>query len=154
MTQPQTEQAETEAPAHPPIEYVVREQPQRKRSPLRRLGCGLLLAVWFAVLLVPLAFFVLAIQGDITIGRGGDIPSPEQYPRLQVWLVNEIDFRGLGILTTDISRPDEEDLCIQSDVRYLLWQGSGEPATFCDCYTRSTVDDDWTLQETVQGPCS
>lgn len=137
---------------YPEIDYVVKQVPPG-RSPLRRLGCGVLLVVWFAVLLLPLAMFVLAIQGDITIWHGAGIPDREEHPRFQVRLVMEMDFRGLGLTTTSIERDGEDALCIQSNVRFLLWEGEGDPATFCDCYTRSSSNTEWSLEATTVGHC-
>lgn len=138
---------------YPEIEYVVREQPPQRRSLLRRAGCGLLLAIWFLVLLLPLAFFILAIEGDITIARGSDIPDRHEHPRLQVRLISEADFRGLGFTTTSLDRDGDNALCIETRVRFLLWEGDGEPATFCDCYSRVDVEADWQLDVTTSGEC-
>ncbi|NJL54632.1 hypothetical protein HC928_05120 [bacterium] len=146
------DQPSHENTAYPEIDYVVKETP-RRHSPLRRLGCGALLLGWFAILLLPLAMFVLAIQGDVTIWHGAGIPDREEHPRLQVRLIMEMDFRGLGITNSSIEREGDNLLCIQSDVRFLLWQGEGEPATFCDCYTRSAPDSAWALESTVTGGC-
>lgn len=134
------------------IEYVVQEQP-KKRSLARRIGCGFLLVIWLFILLLPLGFFILAVDGEITLSHRGDVPEKHAHPRLQVRLITEIDYRGLQITNTSVNRADDLNLCIQTDVRYLLWQGEGEPATYCDCYLRSDQEEDWQFDTTNPGQC-
>lgn len=136
---------------YPQIDYVVKET-SRRRSPLRRLGCGVLVVFWFVLLLLPLAMFVLAVQGDITVPRFDAVPDPQEHPLLQVRLVMEVDYRGLGITSTSV-HTGENELCIQTQVRFLLWEGEGDPATFCDCYTRDSSEVDWVFASTVEGEC-
>ncbi len=135
------------------IDYVVKEVEPRKRSPLRRLGCGVLVAGWFLILLLPIFMFVLAVQGDITIQRFDDVPDPQEHPLLQVRLVMETDYRGFGITNTSVPTSTDTNLCVQTNVRFVLWQGEGEPATFCDCYTRGDTESVWELSSTIMGAC-
>lgn len=138
---------------HPEIEYVVVEKQQRRR-PMRRVGCVLLVVVWFIVLMLPTVLFVLAVEGDITIARGDDIPDSHEHPLLQASLVMEADFRGLRITNTSLHNETDENLCIQTNVRFVLWQGEGDPATFCDCYTRDDPESAWLLDSTEMSPCN
>lgn len=149
MTDNNTSQTEE---TYPEIEYVVREVP-RKRSLLERVGCGALVLVWFAVLLLPLFFFVLAIQGDITIRHTGDVPDKLQHPRFQITLIMDADSRGLQFTRSGVNRYSATDLCLDTRVNYTLWQGQGAPARYCDCYTRETADEDWSFTESTQGGC-
>ena len=142
----------TQSSEHPEIEYVVRESP-RKRSLAGRIGFGALLIVWFSVLSLPLVFFVLAIQGDITIRHTGDVPDKHQHPRFQVTLIMDVDNRGLQFTNSAINRADDLNLCIDTQVNYALWQGNGDSARYCDCYTRDASDDDWQFIESTQGAC-
>lgn len=135
--------------AHPRIEYVIRER-KRRWSPLQRVGCVLGLLLWLLVMTVPFLLFVLAIQGQITIAHPGDVPDGHEHPLLQVKLIMEPDYRGLNITNSSVQR-DGENLCVQTDVRFILWQGEGEPASFCDCYTQ--VNDEWSLETTTIGTC-
>jgi len=137
--------------AYPDIEYVVVEK--QRRRPLRRIGCGLLVVVWFFVLLLPLGLFILAVNEEITISRGGGIPDAHEHPRLQVSLVMEVDYRGLRITDTILREDTDTRLCIQTNIRFLLWEGEGDPATFCDCYTRDTAVADWQLEATFADVC-
>lgn len=133
------------------IEYVVVEKPRRKwyRNP----GCVLGLIIWFFVMLLPLFFFILAVEGDITLQHGGDVPDKHEHPLLQIRLIMEIDYRGFGITNSTIQRDGENDICVETNVRYILWQGQGDPATFCDCYTRTEPDEAWTLTGTTMTGC-
>ncbi len=134
------------------IEYVINEQPG-KRSLIRRAGCAVLLIVWFLMLSLPLGFFILAIEGQITLAHGSDVPDRHEHPRIQVRLVTEIDYRGLQFTNSTIDQQNDLTLCVQTNVRYLLWQGEGETATFCDCYTRPDIADEWLFESTTTGQC-
>ncbi len=132
------------------IEYVVTV---KRRSIWRRLGCGLGIIGWLAFISLPMIFIVLAVRGQITIPRGGDIPNPDSYPRLQVRLVTEMDFRGLNITSTMVERDGSDALCVQTDVRFMLWEGEGDPAVYCECYTRADSGAAWDLTEAREGAC-
>ena len=149
---PDDMRTEAQQAAYPEIDYVVREVP-RKRSLIRRLGCGVVLVIWFAFLLLPLLLFVLAIQGDITILHGSDIPDRQSHPRFQVFVQMEPEVQGLQFTTSSIKDIDSQKMCIEVNVRYFLWEGQGDPATYCDCYFRATHEDDWTYEETLLNAC-
>lgn len=133
------------------IEYVVTV---KKRTPLQRLGCGLMIVVWLLVMMLPMVMIVLAVEGEIIIAHTGDVPDKHEHPRLRVDLIMEIDYRGLQITNSTIARDGETNICIQTNVRYLLWQGEGDPARFCDCYMRPGAEADWSLESTVTESCS
>ena len=108
---------------------------------------------WFLVLLLPMVLFILAINGDITIARSGDIPDKNEHPLFQASLVMEIDFRGLRLTNTSLARENEVNLCIQTNVRFVLWEGEGEDAVFCDCYDRDSSESVWELSSTAMTTC-
>lgn len=132
------------------IEYVVTV---RRPGIWRRLGCAAGLIGWVVFLSIPLLLIVLAVRGQITVPRGGDIPNHETYPRLQVWLVMEMDYRGLNITSTMVDRDGGDALCVQTNVRFVLWEGEGEAATYCECYARESRDAPWDVVEAAEGPC-
>ncbi len=138
------------ATAYPPIEYVIAE---RKRNPLRRAGCIFALAIWFTVLLLPLCLFILAAQQEITISHFGDVPDKFQHPLFQVQLVMERNYRGLRLVNTTTASQSDDNICVQTNVRYILWEGTGEPATFCRCYERDATESTWTLLEQTLEAC-
>jgi hypothetical protein len=134
----------------PEVDYVI---VTRRRSLLRRIGCGAALLIWLVVMLLPLALFVLAIEGTIFIAHPGDVPSSHEHPLLRVNLIMEIDFRGVSLTHSSLEYSGGHDLCIQTDVRYVLWQGEGEPASFCDCYTREGEDAPWEMVSRTMDVC-
>ena len=137
-------------------ESITEIPPQPKPSPLVRLGCGALLVIWFTILLMPFALFYLATTGEIRIEHN-DIPDPYEHPRLSIELVTEADSRGLRIVNSAIvdNAPDDDALCIQTNVRFLLWQTNEEnqDVSYCDCYVRSNADAEWTFDQTTPDAC-
>ncbi len=140
----------TQDNAYPEIEYVVVQR--KRRAWWKRPGCLLQLAVWVIIMMIPLIIMVLALQGDITIAHRGDVPNKFQHPFFQVRLVMEVDYRGLNITNSSILREDTDNMCIETHARFLLWEGEGEPATYCQCYTR--VELGWQTTNAEQGQCN
>ncbi len=133
-----------------------RETPRKKTSPIKRFGCGILLVCWFAFLLAPCGLFYLAANGEIRLEHG-DAPMPHRHPRLLISLIGEESDRGLRIETAALMMAgDQRDaVCVETDVRFLLWESSGGnmDARFCDCYRRDAADDAWQLASTAAGHC-
>ncbi|MBE0690084.1 MAG: hypothetical protein IH587_08195 [Anaerolineae bacterium] len=130
------------------VRYVPSSAPQ-KRSPLRRPGCIAALLIWFALLiLIPVAFFTILTRGEITVSTG-DVP--DQQARL--WLISNADERGFGYSNAWAASRSDVALCLQTDVRYWLWQGSAESVTFCDCYERVDTTADWSFTGGSGGAC-
>jgi hypothetical protein len=114
------------------------------------LGCGLLVIIWFMLLLLPCALFMLATQERITVTLGG---APEQ--ALKIWLVNEARQRGIAFSYGWVAAGDNDlTVCVQTETRFALWTGSGDPASYCDCYDRASRDAAWSLVSTVSGSCA
>ena len=127
------------------------DAPTRRRS-VKRLGCGLLLIFWFALLLMPCGLFYLAANGEIRL-QHGDIPQPHAHPLLLISLVSERTERGLRIESSSVVA-HEPVLCVEAAVRFLLWQSRGgvQNVQYCDCYDGST-EAGWTLSQTSAGAC-
>ena len=145
-----TDNRSTQNDDYDAIKYVVTVQ---RRNIWQRLGCVLGIIGWLAFISIPFFFIVLAVRGQITIPRGGDIPNRDTYPHLQVRLVMEMDFRGLNITSTMVDRQDSNAVCVQSNVRFILWEGEGESATYCECYARPQAGASWDLTSAVEGAC-
>ncbi|MFN8527055.1 MAG: hypothetical protein U0670_24995 [Anaerolineae bacterium] len=124
------------------------DQRVANRRPRRRLGCIFALALWFVCALVPCLGITLATQGEFTVSLGS---FPDQ--QLRVWLVSEAQERGIGYSLPTISQSGENAVCVQTDVRYLLWAGSGDTSVFCDCYARESTAASWSLTTTQSGAC-
>ena len=129
--------------------------PRRGRA--RRLGCGLILLCWFMLLLTPCALFYLAANGEIRLSHG-EIAQPHAHPLLLVSLVSESNDRGLRFETSWIaeSSADEGLLCVETAVRFLLWEYSGgnQNVRYCDCYARNQPEGGWELTATTADRCS
>jgi hypothetical protein len=102
----------------------------RKIPWYRRAGCLIALIIWLLVMLIPCLFITLAFQEEIVI-RQGDLPNQV----FRVWLINEARHRGLGLSTTSVQLSEQENsVCIQTNVRFLLWIGDSESTSYCECY--------------------
>ena len=128
-----------------------------KRSPARRLGCGLLLVVWFAFLLTPCALFYLAANGEIRLEHA-DIPQAHAHPRLLIALLSEPDARGLRIERASIAQGglDETRVCVETSVSFLLWHASesSQDVRYCDCYQRRDSAAPWAFSDTYSQSCA
>lgn len=130
---------------------------RRRTGRLRRVGCGLLVPLWFMLLLLPCALFYLAVNGEIRIWHD-NVPDPYSQPRLLVSLVSEMDDRGLRVETSSVFNPSLDNLstCVESKVRFLLWQSQGgnQDVTYCECYVRDDEESAWAWQQTYGNSCS
>lgn len=126
-------------------------QPQyriKRRPWYRRVGCLIGLFIWLTVMLIPCFFITLAFQQEIVITQGD---APNQV--LRIWLINEARSRGLGVSNTTVY-PDlqDEGLCVQTDVRFILWVGNSSPTSYCECFT--PADGNLTLSSVQPGQCA
>ncbi len=119
-----------------------------RRSPLRRVGCTILLIFWFTLLLLPCFLIVMATQGELTIPQGS---LPGQH--LRVWLIMEADERGFGVSSTSTHPLAADTLGLQTNINFLLWSGSADPLIYCDTFTRADAAAPWTPTTTASGAC-
>jgi hypothetical protein len=131
----------------PQIRYVP-AAPQ-KTPPSRTITRIVLVIVWFIILLIPAFFILMFINGEFSIALGD---APEQ--KLRVWLVSEIRERGFGIATGSVASRDEMNVCVQTDVRYVLWQGSQESTVYCECFARGDGSAEWEYILGSEGTCA
>lgn len=138
-------------------EYYARTRKPLFKMPdnrLGRLGCGVVIGLWFVVLTIPIAMIWLAIGNTITIPQS-NVPEPELHPRLQVQLIMEIENRGLKLTSASVMASDETRLCVENNINYLLWQSdeSASPATYCQCYQRDDSEDEWNFIQQIEASC-
>jgi hypothetical protein len=107
---------------------------------LRRLLYLLLGLLWLLVMSLPVFAVVLATQREIQVGS-----EPERNVRL--FLIQEQDAEGVAVQW--MGAPSAADGCAQGRVVYLMWEGEGENASFCQCY-----DQEGNLSSTTVGSCS
>ncbi|NDJ60979.1 MAG: hypothetical protein GYB67_07630 [Chloroflexi bacterium] len=142
-----TPEAAEPAEAQPALPEPAPSPPRRRI--FRRFGCGLGLVLWIVLLFVPCALFTLAIQQEIVISQGS---APDQ--QIRIWLIMDADQRGLGVSSTSVQQSAEHALCVQTDTRFLLWQGQEDPLTYCQCYARETGEAAWAYQGTHADACT
>jgi hypothetical protein len=141
-----------------PDEALIPPATKRFRG-LRRVGCVAALVLWFGFILLPIFLLALAIKHEITISQGC-LPAQQ----IRVWLVMERDQRGIGFSRTSTSSysaaasaendtTSADGVCLQTNVRYILWQGQGTASTYCACYSRSDSESEWVLIDSVSGNC-
>ncbi|MBC8099657.1 MAG: hypothetical protein H7Y11_09455 [Armatimonadetes bacterium] len=126
----------------------------RKRGVVGRVGCVGALLLWLIVILFPAFLLVLAVQGEVTVWHGSDVPEPGLHPLLQVNLLMEIQTRGVSITTSTPSTQPGDLTCMQTEVRFVLWQGTGDNVGYCDCYTRANAQAPWQFVRMGQGACA
>lgn len=120
----------------------------QRGSRLQRCGCWLGLSLWFVLLVTPCGLLYLATQNEVAISLG-DLPGQT----LRVWLVNEARLRGIAISSPSVvGERDSGEVCLQTQVSFVLWMGEGEGSRFCDCFAR--VENGWVLTGTSAGDCA
>lgn len=139
----------SEQETQPEVQSEVQpEAPQRKPPGLlRRFGCLILLVCWFSFVLSPCILITLAQQGEITLSQG-ELPGQN----IRVWLIMEIDERGVGISSTSQHEINGAQ-CLQTDVNFVLWEGEAESVSYCECYSRDDTASTWNLTSSQQGVC-
>jgi hypothetical protein len=162
MTANSQDSAETATPSVlPPLgdtstadaESEVLDEIPRRRGCLGRLGCGALLVIWLFFVMLPTFLLILAIQGELGLWHGGDIPEPEAHPMILVRLLMDIDNQGFSVTTSSIVGQTETNACVQTHVRFLLWEGEGEDVSYCDCYERASENTAWLYNASTPGLC-
>ena len=102
---------------------------------VRRVGCGLLVVLWFGILIFgPCAIVTLMSGNEIRLVHS-DVPDDNT---LRIWLIQEADERGLGISTGYSVNPAADTVCTITDTHFVLWLGQGASSHGCACYTRQT----------------
>jgi len=125
-----------------------------RRNPVRRAVIAAGVIFWFMILLLPLFFFIMATNGEIRIGLP-NAPDPQSQALFKVNLISEIDYRGFSFTRSAIQpAAGTNAICVQTMTSYLLWEGEGEAAIYCDCYQRDSAGTGWMFTETNTGACS
>jgi serine/threonine protein kinase len=124
-----------------------RPRPQRKPGwQLRRLGCGVALAIWGVLMLWPCVLITVLIEGEFVVGLS-DRPGHE----VRMFNVESEDARGFGFSVAEVERENADRLCIKTYVRYFIWRGDNAPVDYCRCYTRRV--DNWQASRAVNAAC-
>jgi len=107
---------------------------------IRRVAYFVVLVVWLIVMCLPMLAFVLAMRGEFNLGG-------QENRHVRVFLVQGDEEDGIGFEWTRSAAKDSK--CLNSSVRYLLWEGDAEKvnADYCQCF--SSID----RQNLYDGPC-
>jgi len=97
----------------------------------RRLGCGILLVIWFTLMLTPCLVITLVMQREIVISYS-DLPEDA----FRIWLLMEAKERGIAIFNSRRVNAANDAVCVVVDGRFFMWQGSATPPHYCSCYTK------------------
>jgi hypothetical protein len=127
------------------------EKGVHRRRRIGRVGCAIGLVFWGICLLLPLVAIALVIQNQIVI-QHSDVPGHE----LRIWLVMEARERGIGISRSSLhpgAGGDENQVCVETNVSFIFWQGSANPTGYCECYARPSEPGRYTAISTLQGAC-
>lgn len=132
----------TEAPSNPSATAA--------RSPLRRYGCGLGLAVWLVVLFFLPCLCIMTLARQEVVIPTGAVPGQE----LRVWLIMEADLRGLGVASGSLADGSaSQSACVETYTQFWLWMGQAEPVWACECYSRQEDSDSWSLVSVSMNSC-
>ncbi|HLY28923.1 MAG TPA: hypothetical protein VKQ72_21430 [Aggregatilineales bacterium] len=97
---------------------------------LKRLGCGLLLVAWFALLMLPCVAIVLVTDGEIVLTHS-DVPNDE----FRVWLIQQPHERGIALSNSRRVSGTDGSTCTIVDGSFLMWEGQqAESPHYCSCY--------------------
>jgi hypothetical protein len=89
---------------------------------------------------------LLVSQREIVIGLGS---LPGQSAR--IWLVDEARERGIAISIPTVQNGQDGLTCMQTDSRFLMWMGQGDPTSFCECF--QWVSESWQSRRSSPGAC-
>ncbi len=101
------------------------------RRRLGRIGCGVLVVAWFLFLLTPCLVVVLVTQKEIVLTHS-DVPNDD----FRIWLISEPSQRGIAVSNSRRVSAANNAVCTLTDVRFIMWQGKGDPNHYCSCYTQ------------------
>lgn len=113
---------------------------------LRQVGCGLLIIVWFGIVLLPCLMITLAIRGEITVPYS-DIPEDE----FKLWSIQSADARGIGIANSRRVPGKNGETCTIIQRNFIMWQGEASAARWCSCYTKK--DSRWGSVAEAEAAC-
>src|SRR5258708_20676558 len=118
------------------------------RKTLKRIGCGALLVVWFAVLELPWFAIVLVTQGEIVLADS-DVPNDD----FRVWLIQQPHQRGIALSNSRRVDGTDGSVCTIVDGSFLMWEGQQAASPhYCSCYKQqngnwsSTAESDQACQ--------
>lgn len=127
------------------------EQPTYSRQEVRRkrILFWVGITVWVLLLMIPFSFVMLAFVGEFSFVVPGNFPDN----RARVWMVMEKDERGVAYSVPSVAARQDTSLQVQTNVRYLLWEGENEALQYCQTYTRDDTSAAWVFESSNEGTC-
>jgi hypothetical protein len=103
------------------------------RKRINRIGCGLLVVLWFAFLIIgPCAVINLLINGEIVLTKS---TTPDD--QVRVWMISSPENRGIGFANGYVNKIEGSEVCTRTDFTFILWQGQPPVKPFsCTCYEK------------------
>ncbi len=96
---------------------------------LRRFLYLLIVLIWIAIMSLPFLAVMVAARGQVQLGD-------DTGRHLRIFLVQQRGAAGIGI---ENQRPLRQSTdCTKTTVTYLLWEGTGENASYCQCIDSNT----------------
>lgn len=114
----------------------------------KRIMFVLGIVVWVLILSIPLILVSLSIVGEFSFQLPGDYPDN----RLRVWMVMEPRERGFAYSLPLVIEQSEDKLTVETNVRYMLWEGEGEHVIYCQRY--NLVNEAWSMSGQTEGECN
>ena len=121
---------------------------QLLRQMLATIRVAFYVFVWVIFMSIPILFVMMAIVGEFRFQAIG-VPKDEV---VRIWLVREPKERGFGFSIPSVVDRMDDELYVQTNVNYLLWQGTGESVSYCMGYQRS--EREWQQFSISEGKCN
>ena len=144
------ETIEINPPNHEKV--VEHNTPQLQKRPktiswwVRRLGCSIALLIWFLLMLSPCLIITVLVQGEFVYNLS-DVPEH----KIRIFDVQSKDTRGFGYSWGNIARETDDDVCVMTHVRYVVWEGESEAADYCECFEQ--VEENWVSVGSIEESC-
>ena len=91
----------------------------------------IIILLWVILMSFPIIAFVLATRGELAAGDANEAG-------FRLFLLSNTDVQGIGFERR--KRIDREDNCLESTIKYFLWEGENQnlDITFCQCFDKDT----------------
>jgi hypothetical protein len=96
---------------------------------LRRLVYLVIFLAWLVLVSLPFFAFNLAARQQLQLGSS-------EGSHLRIFVLQEPSAEGIGV---EWARPASvRASCMQTDLRYFMWEGEPDNVAFCQCFDTAT----------------
>lgn len=146
LYQQAAEQSEVEAEALPTPSPTMNRS--FKNLFIRRCVCLSFIVVSILLFVAPCFFVTLMVRGELVFSLS-DRPGHE----VRLFRLSEKDLGGVGLTWSSLkNETDDGDYCLQTSVKYLVWEGEGENLSYCQCYAK-VGNDEWNPTSATEAEC-